>query len=150
MVLAGCSRFPYQYTIEVDNADRHYVEKKWLAKTGPLATVTVAMRGPGAPKPKTRSVAGAQGATTFQFSETHSVLMPVPYGIVVKVEKEGYKPWTAEYGWSEFVLDDDSVARRIDIVSLEPVSSTQPSTTITTAPERGYVRRDYRYVHDER
>lgn len=141
LFLSACSAAHYQYTIDVDNADRIY-HNDYTVETGPPATVTVALlRGGDA---KTQIVTGPEGVAVFHLSESLPLLAEVAGGIRVKVEKPGYRTWRAEYGWNEFVHLSEYVGQRMDIVSMEPASSTQPSALITSAPESGAFNRPHR------
>ena len=134
---AGCETARYQYTIEVESEIHRSQSEPAISQAIPPATVTVSiLNNHGI---EVNRIEQPSGATTFDMTEVLAFLNPfVPSasGITVNVEQAGSKPWQATYtGW-DFVRDAHSSYRRIDVVRMEPTSSTQPSSILASAPQR--------------
>ena len=135
---AGCGEHvTYHYTLAVETP---HVFPPPGAPMGvgefePDAKVTVRWKG----GVRQQSISVMDGAVTIKCTEQQSSpLSPIahlPQGLRVRVTKEGYKPWDAEYGGAyAFVRDGRHSLRRIDVLLMQPLDSPQPTALTASAP----------------
>jgi hypothetical protein len=135
--MLGCRYTRYEYTIDVNNADRQSNGEGTLA--GPPAHVRVEWYG-GTHKINghTITIPDFEGAATMDVTEQvgfdREFGGTTRHGLQITVTKEGYKTWEASYGVSGFI-DSEDILRRIDMVRLEPTSSQKPSELILSVPQ---------------
>jgi hypothetical protein len=139
--VSGCGSTKYEYTIDVNSSATAHV----TADTNPA---DVSEEAPAHVKVEwfhgqhTITVPGGEGAATMNATEyTFFMFAPIP-SIRVTVTKDGYKSWQAIYRKDELVFSE-GVYRRIDMIHLEPVASTEPSVLISGTPKSDGNWRDF-------
>lgn len=136
LALCGCEGAKYRYTIAVrtppvpprpgDTAGSLYPQRDAKIRVQYADGVKeVALRYP-------------TEAVTINVTERGGpieISMRMPRGLSVRVTKEGYKPWAADYRlFGDFVRESPTDFRRLDVILMQPTASPQPTTRTAGAP----------------
>jgi hypothetical protein len=135
----GCApTATYHYTVRVTTPPHSTTHAAGLTPTEPEAVLRIEW----ANGVKEIAIPNAREATTVELSERlappfNPVVGPAR-GLSVRLTKDGYKPWQGRYKLPDFISVERDELRdnlfRADVVLIQPVSSTQPSTLVKSVP----------------
>jgi hypothetical protein len=141
VTVAGCASFEYEYVLRVECEGRRTPGEigEYVGLTPPVV-VTITCDG------KTRAVQFDPMGDTQIIRFGDSLRVPIdgdamPRGFTVRIQRPGYKDWTATYDESRLMFtsnggEQGGLLIRLDSIKLALKDSSQPSAQVSGGPER--------------